>query len=53
MVRAAYASAYHWCRAAGRTPANEARGEWMLSHVHAVLGRAERRSTTPSAAWPW
>ena len=26
---------------AGRTPANEARGEWMLSHVHAVLGRAD------------
>jgi len=41
MVRAAYASAYHWARAARRTPANEARGEWMVSHVHAVLGRAD------------
>jgi uncharacterized protein YndB with AHSA1/START domain len=41
MVRAAYASAYHWSRAAGRTLANEARSEWMLSHVQAVLGRAE------------
>ncbi len=41
MLRAAYASAYHWARAARRTDANEARGEWMLSHVHAVLGRAE------------
>jgi hypothetical protein len=40
MMRAAYASAYHWSRAAGRTPANEARSEWMLSHVQAVLGRA-------------
>ena len=41
MVRAAYTSAYHWARAARRTPANEARGEWMVSHVHAVLGRAD------------
>ena len=41
MVRAAYASAYHWSRAARRTEANEARAEWMLSHVHAVLGRAD------------
>jgi len=41
MVRAAYASTYHWSRAARRTVANEARGEWLLSHVHAVLGRAD------------
>jgi uncharacterized protein YndB with AHSA1/START domain len=41
MVRAAYASAHHWARAARRTAANESRGEWMISHVHAVLGRAE------------
>ncbi len=41
MVRAAYASAYHWARAAQRLPANEARAEWMISHVHAVLGRAD------------
>ena len=41
MVRAAYASAYHWARAARRTPAKDARAEWMISHVHAVLGRAD------------
>jgi uncharacterized protein YndB with AHSA1/START domain len=41
MVRAAYASAYHWSRAARRMPANEARAEWMISHVHAVLRRAD------------
>jgi uncharacterized protein YndB with AHSA1/START domain len=41
MVRAAYASAYHWARAARRTAANEARGEWMISHVHAILGQAD------------
>jgi uncharacterized protein YndB with AHSA1/START domain len=41
MLRAAYASAYHWARAAGRTTAHEARAEWLLSHVHAVLGQAD------------
>jgi hypothetical protein len=41
MVRAAYASAYHWARATGRTAANDARGEWMISHVHVVLGRPD------------
>lgn len=41
MVRRAYAAAYHWARAARRVPANEARGSWLLSRVHAVLGRGE------------
>ena len=52
MVRAAYASAYHWSRAARRTEANEARGEWMLSHVHAVLGRADMAQHHARGAWP-
>ena len=48
MVRAAYAPAYHWACAAGRTLANESR-EWMLSHVHAVhRPRPTLHSTTPS-----
>ena len=34
----AYASTYHWARAADRTPANQARGAWLVSRVHAVLG---------------
>jgi uncharacterized protein YndB with AHSA1/START domain len=41
MVRAAYASAYHWARAEGRTAANEARAEWLVSRVHVVLGRGD------------
>jgi uncharacterized protein YndB with AHSA1/START domain len=41
MLRAAYASAYHWSRAARRTEANESRGEWMISHVLAVLDRPD------------
>ena len=38
MIRAAYASAYHWSLAARRTVENEVRGEWMLSRVHALAG---------------
>jgi hypothetical protein len=38
MVDAAHASQYHW-REAGGPPGT--RGEWLVSHVYAVLGRAE------------
>ena len=34
MLRRAYASAYHWQRAARRGPENEARALYMLSKVH-------------------
>jgi tetratricopeptide (TPR) repeat protein len=39
LIHAAHASRHHW--AAVGTPANLARGEWQLSRVYAVLGRAE------------
>jgi hypothetical protein len=39
LVHAAHASRHHW--AAVGTPANLARGEWQLSRVYTVLGRAE------------
>ncbi len=39
LVDAAHASLYHWRIAGG--PLEEARGEWLVSHVYAVLGRAE------------
>lgn len=39
MLYAAYASRYHWGEV-GR-PVNRAIGEWQLSRVHSVLGRAE------------
>ncbi|MEI7548442.1 MAG: SRPBCC family protein [Actinomycetota bacterium] len=42
MLRRAYASAYHWQRAKGRGPANEARALWMLSKVHLLVGMPER-----------
>lgn len=37
----AYASTYHWRRAARRGPVNAARGSWLVSRVHAVLGHGD------------
>lgn len=42
MLRRAFAAAYHWQRATGRGPANEARAVWMLSKVHLLIGQPER-----------
>jgi tetratricopeptide (TPR) repeat protein len=41
MLRRAYAAAYHWARATGRTPANEARACWLLSRVQLLAGQPE------------
>lgn len=41
MLRRAYASAYHWARAARRVPANEARGAWLLAKVQLLAGQPE------------
>ena len=41
MVRRAYTAAYHWQRAEGATPANEARASWLLSRVWVVLSNGE------------
>jgi len=41
MIHMAHASRYHWGQAAEATPANLARGEWQVSRVYSVLGRAE------------
>jgi len=40
MLHAAHASRFHWEKAGG-TAVNLARGEWQVSRVYAVLGRAE------------
>lgn len=37
----AYASTYHWRRAARRGPENAARGSWLVSRVHSVLGHGD------------
>ena len=39
MIHAAHASRYHWGHAG--TPLNLSIGEWQVSRVYAVLGRAE------------
>jgi hypothetical protein len=39
MVHAAHASRFHWGEVGA--PVNLARGEWQISRVYAVLGRAE------------
>lgn len=41
MIHAAHASRYHWGQVAEATPAHLARGEWQISRVYALLGRAE------------
>jgi DNA-binding transcriptional MerR regulator len=41
MIHTAHASRYHWGQAPTGTPTNLARGEWQISRVYAVLGRAE------------
>ena len=42
LLRRAYSAAYHWQRARGAGPANEARALYMLAKVHLLAGLAER-----------
>ena len=42
MLRRAFASAYHWQRARGTGPTNEARALYMLAKVHLLTGHAAR-----------
>lgn len=41
MIHTAHASRYHWGQVPTATPAHLARGEWQISRVYSVLGRAE------------
>jgi tetratricopeptide (TPR) repeat protein len=41
LIHTAHASRYHWGQVPDATPAHLARGEWQISRVYAVLGRAE------------
>jgi hypothetical protein len=41
LLSRAYASFYHWQRASGREPKNDARASWLLSRCHAVLGQGD------------
>ncbi|MFQ6609710.1 MAG: tetratricopeptide repeat protein [Fidelibacterota bacterium] len=42
MIRFAEGSLYHWLRSPMFEKINEQRGEWMLSHVFAVLGKGDQ-----------
>ncbi|MGE0140963.1 MAG: SRPBCC family protein, partial [Ilumatobacteraceae bacterium] len=42
LLRRAYASAYHWQRATGRGPENEARALYMIAKAHLLAGHAEQ-----------
>ena len=39
MLRRAYASSYHWARAARRTAVNDGRGAWLLAKVQLLVGQ--------------
>ena len=41
MLRRAYASTYHWARAARRVRANDARGAWLLAKVQLLAGQPQ------------
>jgi hypothetical protein len=41
MLRRAYAAAYHWQRAEGAGPANEARAVWLLAKVQLLAGQPD------------
>ena len=41
MLHMAHASRFHWGQAPECKPENLARGEWLVSRVYSVLGRAE------------
>lgn len=42
LLRRAYAAAYHWQRAARRTPANEVRARYLLAKVMLLTGQPDR-----------
>ena len=41
MVNFAQASLYHWRKSHKYEPVNKQRGQWMISHVYAVLGKGK------------
>ena len=42
MINFAKASLYHWRKSPKYQPINEQRGQWIISHVYAVLGNSEQ-----------
>ena len=42
MLNYAKSSLYHWERSPKYKPVNQARGNWLISHVYAVLGNGKK-----------
>ncbi|SRR6056297_464303 len=42
MINYAFASHYHWFKSPKWKPINEQRGEWLISHVYAVLKKGKK-----------
>ena len=41
MLNFAKASLYHWKKSPRFEPVNEQRGQWMISHIYAILRRGK------------
>ena len=50
MINFAKSSLYHWKKSPKFELANEQRGQWMISHVYAVLGKGEKVLETAKEA---
>jgi hypothetical protein len=51
MIAFANASLYHWKKSPEFKPINEQRGEWMISHVYAILNNGEWSLTHAKKCW--
>jgi uncharacterized protein YndB with AHSA1/START domain len=49
LLACAYASAYHWARATGRTPANTARAHYLIAKALLATGQPEAALTSADA----
>jgi hypothetical protein len=51
MIAYAKASLYHWQRSPEFKPVNEQQGEWMISHVYAVLENGDQSLYHAQKCW--
>ena len=51
MIAFAKASLYHWSKSQNFQPIHEQRGEWMISHIYAILGKGENALSHAKKCW--
>ena len=51
VLRGAYAAAYHWERASGRTPANAVRADCLIAQAQLLAGRPDLALRAADRAW--